>query len=111
MKKEYLGCIIPVLLLVGLVVYLFAVNGKEEEPTRAQAVGKYLYIDTEGTLHVHRSCVAVGRQVVEQGSADRAVMRVPAGEVTEEMLKYSCSRCINDELYEQLAKMATKKEK
>lgn len=100
--KEYAGCIIPLLLIIGLIVYLFYSNNQKNEDSQKSVVGKYVYLDTENTLHVRRNCHAIGKQPGELGSTDRTVSRVEIEDVTSDMIEYTCSRCVTDEIYEEL---------
>jgi hypothetical protein len=104
--KEYLGCIVPILLFIGFIAYLYtganrATKTNKNDQPKSQ-VGKYLYLDINNTLHVRIYCSAIGKQIGEIGAVDRAVTRIPAESVTHEMLDYSCSKCVSDESYEEL---------
>lgn len=99
--KEYAGCVIPAILFICFIAYLFYMNNdgdKQQKPT----VGKYLYVDVNETIHLRRNCRAIGSQTGENGEADRTVTRIPVSEVTTSMLDCSCSRCISDEAYDEL---------
>ena len=102
--KEYWGCLTMILLFIGFVFFLFISNNQEKKQENP-ALGKYVYLDTNETLHVRRHCTAIGKQAGELGSADRSVTRISIDEVDISMLDYTCSRCVNDEIYEQLLKM------
>lgn len=70
------------------------------------SVKKYVYLDENNTLHVRRYCTAIGKETGELGSADRTVTRVLREKVTASMLDYTCSRCVDDSIYEELKKIA-----
>lgn len=91
-----------IVLFCGIIAFLFFTNNKSDEKQTEPVVGKYLYIDTNETLHVRRYCPAIGKQVGELGGVNRAVSRIPVNSITNSMLDYSCSRCVNDDIYEEL---------
>lgn len=103
--KEWAGCLIPIIFFIGFIVFLFYSNNKHDKEKTEPAIGKYVYIDTDETLHVRRRCYAIGKQKGELGGTNRSVTRIPVEDVTISMLDYSCSRCVSDELYEQLEKI------
>ena len=103
--KEWAGCLVPLVLFIGFIAFLFYFNGKGDSDKEKPAIGKYVYMDTNETIHIRRHCPAIGKQPGELGGAERAVTRIPVEEVSISMLDYSCSRCVSDELYEQLEKI------
>lgn len=94
-----------ILLFIGFIIFLFFVNNHHDNKQPEPTLGKYIYLDINETLHVRRHCPAIGKQAGELGSADRTVTRISIDEVDVSMLDYTCSRCVNDEIYEQLLKM------
>lgn len=110
--KEYLGCLIPIVLAIGLCLFLFLSNsgdkknGRDSEAKQEQKqthpIYDYVYIDTNETLHINLNCRAIGKEPGDLGGAIRAVSRVPIENVTSDMLDYSCSKCVTDEIYEML---------
>lgn len=76
---------------------------KEQEPSSR---GKYVYMDESGTLHTRLHCVAIGKEPGEFGGADRSVTRYLKEDITASMLDYTCSRCVNDSMYEKLKEIA-----
>lgn len=103
--RDYSGCLAMIVLFIGFIAFLFVFNNKENKQYNETIIGKYVYLDTNETLHAHRHCTAIGKQAGELGSADRSVTRISIDEVDISMLDYTCSRCVNDETYEQLLKM------
>lgn len=80
---------------------------KTEEVQKAAApANKYVYIDENGTLHVRLRCVAIGKELGEIGGVDRSVTRCLKDSITAPMLDYTCSRCVDDSIYEQLKEIA-----
>lgn len=89
-------------------MFLFYSNNKDKsETSKKTSLEKYVYIDTESTLHLSRYCSAIGKQPGELGNTERAVTRVLVNDVTKQMIKYTCSRCVSDEDYEQLKEIAS----
>ena len=70
------------------------------------SVKKYVYLDENNTLHTRLYCTAIGKETGELGSADRAVTSVLKEDVTADMIKYTCARCVSDSTYEELKKIA-----
>lgn len=103
--KEYSGCLVPLVLFIGFIVFLFYFNGKGDSDKEKPVIGKYVYMDTNETIHIRRHCPAIGKQPSELGGAERAVTRIPVEAVSISMLDYSCSRCISDEAYEELERI------
>lgn len=106
MKKEHIGCIVTIILLIAFVGILFFFNGKNREapePKQEKAkTGEYVYIDAYHTLHNDIHCYAIGKEPGELGSADRGVIRIPVKSLTQEQMGKTCSRCISDADYEML---------
>ncbi|MBQ7462466.1 MAG: hypothetical protein IJS63_09490 [Bacteroidaceae bacterium] len=100
--KEYWGCLLPLVLFICFIVFLFYSNNKNNKRQEDETIGRYVYIDVNGTLHVRRYCIAIGKDEGELNGADRTITRLPTNEITHSMLDYSCSRCISDETYEKL---------
>ena len=111
MKKEHIGCIVTIILLIAFVGILFFFNGKNREapePKQEKAkTGEYVYIDAYHTLHNDIHCYAIGKEPGELGSADRGVIRIPVKSLTQEHIGKTCSRCVTDEEYEKLSEDAS----
>ena len=134
MKKETwegIGCFIIIIAFIFGVAFLFNYNNdiKEEKKAKAEAylkqeeekkekerkaaeaerrrIGKYLFIDAYGTVHLNQECwVVVEREIGLESNEtpDCGVYRVPISEISADDVRKSklCSECIDDEIYERL---------
>lgn len=135
MKKiwENIGCFIPVIILVVAIYFVYQRSNEREEEKKAKAeaylkqeeekkekelneykaerrrIGKYLYVDVFGTIHLHHDCfVFVARKF---GDAEDEVTPVSSGVRRVLVSDFSgndirngelCQECIDDDIYERL---------
>lgn len=134
MKKETwegIGCFIIIIAFIFGVAFLFNYNNeiKEEKKAKAEAllrqeeekkeqerkaaeaesrrIGKYLFTDAYGTVHLNQECwVVVEREIGLESNEtpDCGMYRVPISEISADDIRNSklCNSCIDDEIYERL---------
>lgn len=61
-------------------------------------VGKYVYIDKDGVLHVKQHCT----KFILKEEQDFGVKRLPSETIPPEYLDNTCSYCVNDAMYDVL---------
>ena len=103
--KENLGCLLPLSLFSVFLAVVIYFGNKKEEPEKKEAIGKYVYIDVNGTLQLRRTCFAIGNEPSDNGSSNWEVERVLVKDLTENDLSKSCARCVTDEEYENMKKI------
>ena len=108
--KDFSGCLILLVIFVGFMVFLYYANSKNNKDNSDKTIGKYVYLDINETLHVHRHCAAIGNQPGNLGRAERTVTRIPVEHIDMSMLDLSCSRYVSDEVYEKLKEIIMQKD-
>jgi len=108
---KYNTWIICLLLFIGFIVYLFLKSNQNNDDSQqadiqVSMIDKYVYLDVKNTLHINSKCWAIGGIHGELGSSNISVTRVPVDELTTSMLEYTCSRCVNDSIYDYLLKIS-----
>ena len=110
LKKQITDSIKNFLAIVSLLLLSACSNSNNQKTEKtaetAVSANKYVYMDESGTLHTRLHCVAIGKEPGEFGGADRSVTRYLKENITASMLDYTCSRCVNDSMYEKLKEIA-----
>jgi len=76
------------------VLCMVACKNTEEKPK--SEVGKYVYVDREGVLHIKQRCT----KFILKDEQDFGVKRISSENIPPEYLENCCSYCINDEAYD-----------
>lgn len=76
-----------------------------KEKSESEPIGEYVYLDTQGILHVKENCVMGLKVANENGERGyKGVYRIDATSLNKSDLVNipTCSWCVKDEHYEQL---------
>lgn len=76
-----------------------------KEKSKSEPIGEYVYLDTQGILHVKENCVMGLQEKNELGIESwKGVHRIDATSLSKSDLVNipTCSWCVKDEHYEQL---------
>lgn len=88
--------------LLLVLLALFSLYSCNEEKKPSFKIGKYLYQDKFGTLHIEDNCFQL---FVTEDSA-RGVKRIPSRGFDPALLNNTCNHCISDEAYDSLKTMS-----
>ena len=90
------------ILILSITLSLLACNSSEKKETREEGkIGKYLYIDTDSTLHIQNNCMGF----MLDDKKDSGVKRVLCNSVPSKYLNKTCKYCVTDKVYEELKEL------
>lgn len=101
---------IVTLTLVLVAFFLFSCSGQKEKEKKDQEIGKYVYVDSQGTLHIKNPCYSGLRITDEDGNSyKKSVTFVDTEDINGNDLESLCPMCVRDEHYEQLLQIVKHK--
>lgn len=90
----------------SLILLLFALlascSSEKKEKQPVDKIGKYLYQDQSGTLHVNDGCV----KFWTEDETTSGVKRIPSNGFDPDLLDNTCPICVNDDIFDVLQTMA-----
>lgn len=86
--------------IIFLVLCVTSCSEKKEESS-IHKIGKYLYQDKGGTIHVWDNCI----KLWGGDEHNHGVKRIPSEGFDPKLLDNTCSFCIKDDTYEKLEQM------
>ena len=96
-----------VILFVLFVLFVCGCNEtKQQKQRKTYRLGSYVYVDDDNILHIDMKCRGIAKTHGAQ-----SVSIVSVNDVDEYMLKYICSVCCDESVYEKLKEKVEKDEK
>lgn len=69
-------------------------------------LGQYVYLDSEGILHVRRPCLGLRTRIDGSGEGGyKSIQFIEVDNITHRDLESLCPWCVSDEVYEQLIRL------
>jgi hypothetical protein len=72
-------------------------------------IGKYVYLDSDSALHVKYNCIRIHMMASGDSKKSGALTRIPKDSLREVHIVRTCSRCINDSIYDIFVEIVNKK--
>lgn len=83
---------------------------KEKKVKKENEIGQYVYIDSQNILHTSKDCFGLMTNANNEVGIYKSIEFIDTTEITRKQIKSMCSRCVSDQCYQHLKKIADRNE-